>query len=304
MTTEHDRIIGEWRGEAPGPTLLVVAGLHGNEPAGIPACRRVLTRLGDGRRVFRGEIAALAGNLQALALRRRYLDEDLNRIWARARPGRTGKPARSRESVEQAMLLEDVRRILERRRGEVAFLDLHTTSAPGAPFSILAETPRNRWLARALPATMVLGLDARLEGTFLNFINGQGFPAVGFEGGQHEDPGAIDAHERAIWKTLAILGCISHLPDPTGPDSASLALLPPAMPRAVSIVHRHEVRPGDGFVMEPGFRNLQAVEAGQVLARDRLGEITAVCDARILMPLYQDQGNDGFFLAREVSDDG
>jgi succinylglutamate desuccinylase len=64
------------------------------------------------------------------------------------------------------------------------------------------------------------------------------------------------------------------------------------------------VRPGDGFVMEPGFRNLQAVEAGQVLARDRLGEITAVCDARILMPLYQDQGNDGFFLAREVSDDG
>jgi succinylglutamate desuccinylase len=52
--------------------------------------------------------------------------------------------------------------------------------------------------------------------------------------------------------------------------------------------------------MEPGFRNFQAVRRGEVLARDRMGEIKASETGLILLPLYQPLGNDGFFLGREV----
>lgn len=40
------RVLGRIRGEAPGPTLVVVAGMHGNELGGVEAVRRVLARLG------------------------------------------------------------------------------------------------------------------------------------------------------------------------------------------------------------------------------------------------------------------
>jgi succinylglutamate desuccinylase len=43
------------------------------------------------------------------------------------------------------------------------------------------------------------------------------------------------------------------------------------------------------------------VAAGTLLARDDGGEIRAPFDGLLLMPLYQAQGSDGFFLGREVA---
>ena len=68
----------------------------------------------------------------------------------------------------------------------------------------------------------------------------------------------------------------------------------------VEVRHHHVIRADDGFVMEPGFTNFQPVERGQLLARDRRGPIRAGEAGQILMPLYQGQGTDGFFLVRRV----
>ena len=47
-TVVDERLIGCRKGESPGPTLICVAGVHGNEPAGVHAVRRVLLAL-EGR---------------------------------------------------------------------------------------------------------------------------------------------------------------------------------------------------------------------------------------------------------------
>ena len=52
--------------------------------------------------------------------------------------------------------------------------------------------------------------------------------------------------------------------------------------------------------MEPGFANIQPVARGQLLARDRRGEIRAPEDCLVVMPLYQGLGDDGFFLGRDL----
>jgi len=43
------------------------------------------------------------------------------------------------------------------------------------------------------------------------------------------------------------------------------------------------------------------VRAGTLLARDKAGEIRAREDGIVVMPLYQGQGEDGFFLGRAVA---
>ncbi|MBM4361709.1 MAG: aspartoacylase, partial [Deltaproteobacteria bacterium] len=71
-------------------------------------------------------------------------------------------------------------------------------------------------------------------------------------------------------------------------------------PELVEITHRHVCRDGDGFTMLPGFQSFQHIERGALLATDASGEIRATDDRILLMPRYQPQGEDGFFLARRV----
>ena len=55
---------------------------------------------------------------------------------------------------------------------------------------------------------MILGLEERLNGTTLNYINDCGYIAVGFEGGQNDAPSSIDHHELAMWTILLTAGCV------------------------------------------------------------------------------------------------
>ncbi len=52
--------------------------------------------------------------------------------------------------------------------------------------------------------------------------------------------------------------------------------------------------------MRPKFGGFDVVREGQPLADDRGGEITAPMSGFLLMPLYQQQGEDGFYLVRAV----
>src|SRR5690606_2635494 len=75
-----EREIGRVVGELPGPTLIAIAGIHGNEPGGITAARRVLATLSRRKDIVRGEMVAFAGNLGALRQGRRYRLRDMNRV--------------------------------------------------------------------------------------------------------------------------------------------------------------------------------------------------------------------------------
>jgi succinylglutamate desuccinylase len=76
-----DHLIGSIRGSLPGPTLLILGGIHGNEPAGVLAAARVLPRIKERRAALRGEVVFLRGNTRALQRKVRYIDADLNRQW-------------------------------------------------------------------------------------------------------------------------------------------------------------------------------------------------------------------------------
>ena len=52
--------------------------------------------------------------------------------------------------------------------------------------------------------------------------------------------------------------------------------------------------------MEPGFESFDKVEKGRLLARRDGEALVAPEDCRVLLPLYQGQGDDGYFLARKI----
>ena len=296
-------LIASIRGALPGPTLIILGGIHGNEPAGVLAAERVWLRMQKRRAALRGEVVLLRGNTRALEQRVRYINADLNRQWTtenvRAAELERGTPEVS-ELLEQRELLTVIREAINRARGEIYFVDLHTTSAQGQPFATVGDTLRNRHFALAFPLTIVLGLEEQIDGTLLEYVNNRGAITMGVEAGQHEAMTSVDNHEAVIWIATAATGNFRREDLPELDQSRSVLKRASGGTKVVEVRHRQAIVPEDHFKMEPGFRNFQAVRRGKVLARDRAGAIKASETGLILMPLYQALGDDGFFLVREV----
>jgi succinylglutamate desuccinylase len=296
------------RGGAGGTLLFVVGGLHGNEPAGVRAIRHVLAEIARRGLAVRGRMVGLTGNARALAQGRRYLSSDLNRLWTgeRLERLRSGAAAvRDPEALEQCALLEAFEEHLSGGFERVVLLDLHSTSAGGAPFSIISDTLQNRPVAFALPVPVLLGLEERIQGTLLSWFADAGHVALCLEGGQNELASTVEHHVAALWLTLVATGLLRG-EDVTDLEEhrARLANSARSLPPVVELRYRFGIAEGAHFEMGPGFQNFQPVGRGEVLARVDAGsgprDVPSPLSGRILMPRYQAQGDDGFFIGREV----
>ena len=288
------RILYEIHGAEPGPALVGIGGMHGNEPAGIQALERIGRRL-EKVGVRRGGFVAVAGNLPALEAGSRFLDHDLNRIWE------DGAPEASREYLEMTELQELLDRILENARGPVRLVDLHTTSGEGPPFTATADLLLNRDFALLLPVPMVLGLSEALPGTLIQSLVGSPVAGMAFEAGLHEDPESVRRSEDALVLLLSGLGICRFEPGAAMEARSRLEAAGRGHPRALHLTHRHGLRPSEGFSMHPGFRSFQPVRRGDVIATTGGGEVRAPSSGRLLLPLYQSSGEDGFFLGTPVA---
>ncbi len=297
------RELGTWDDGRPGPTLLVMAGVHGNEPAGVLAVQRVFGHLQERELPIDGRIVAFAGNLGALAVGQRFLARDLNRGWGEAaiaalqqRPVAQCSP----EDHEQQELLARFEQVLRTASGPVLFVDLHTSSADGAPFLCLADTIDNRRLGLATGVPIILGIEETIDGAALEWFAQRGVAALAAEGGRHQHPDTVGNHEAMLWILLVRLGLLRADAIDLAPHRAHLQQTTAGVPKIVEIVHRHAITAADQFRMAPGFVNFAAAKKGTLLAHDVRGEVRAPYDCRVLLPLYQALGDDGYFLARPV----
>ena len=302
-TEVASRLIGRVDGAEPGPTLMCVAGIHGNEPAGVHAVRRALGILEQRRSEMTGSFVAFAGNITALAAGRRFVDRDLNRAWTQARLAQlrqNGHQTASVEDVEQVELLDAIEGVLRTARDSVYALDLHTTSGPGGIFSAFTDALPHRAFAADFPVPMIFGLEELVDGTLLNLLSEHGVVALTVETGQHDEEASVDRAEAAIWIAVVSAGLLPERSVPETTEARKLLQRDAGhLPRALEMRYKRDVVDGDGFVMGPGYTNFEPVSAGDVVARDSLGDVVASETGRLLMPLYQEQGEDGFFLVRE-----
>jgi hypothetical protein len=272
----------------PGPLVLITAGLHGNEPAGVGAARRVLSELAG--RPTAGRVVALAGNLAALARGERHGGQDLNRLWTEPRLTELLAQDAAADTPDEAEL-RDLHRIIqdERRRARTAGRDV-----------LLLDLLDSRRLARAIGLPVVLGLEQRIEGPLLTWIVGQGEVGVVIEGGQHVDPRTEDVLADALRTALRYAGVTP--PGERGAEEARARIeaIRGDVPPVLDMVYAHPLEAGDGFVMEPGWSNFRAVRSGQALGLQKGEVVQAPIDGYMLMPLYQGLGTEGFFLCEPV----
>ena len=311
---QTDRIIGNLAGPAGSPIVVFVAGIHGNEPSGVIALQRVFGELASQQIKLSGGMIGLAGNLSALAENRRYISQDLNRMWDNAfsqqyrnAASPSGQIAESRERHEIFEVIEPLLQQFNlptqnpQHVAPLYFVDLHTTSAPSVPFIAINDQLNNRKFALQFPVPTVLGIEEYLQGPLLSYLNDFGPVALAFEAGQHNDPNSIDVHASFIYLALLAAGVIRAEQIPNLANHQSRLQKCGGQQRGIfEVVARKPITADDGFVMDPNYSNFVPIKKGEVLARDRNGAISAERNGRIFMPLYQPVGEDGFFIVRKV----
>ncbi|EAR16621.1 succinylglutamate desuccinylase/aspartoacylase family protein [Robiginitalea biformata] len=300
------RIIGDIRGPEPGATLICFGGIHGNEPAGILALEEVFRQLESAKEpLSAGRFIGVRGNLPALRRSKRYLEQDLNRIWTRTRIGQvcaTAPGERSTEEHQLAEILTWLRELLEEEQPPFYFIDLHTTSSPTLPFVTMNDAVINRKFAQLFPVPVILGIEEYLDGPLLSYINELGYVSLGFESGQHQEPSAADSAVDFVRLALIFAGLLS---DTGGRETRSrLANLREAAKGDAAfyeVYYRHALQSAREFRMVRGLKSFQPLPGGTLLAHDRDEPVFLKRKGILFMPLYQEQGEEGFFLIRRIA---
>jgi predicted deacylase len=296
----------------PGPRLLVVGGVHGDETCGTAGIARILAEFDAGTlQLQRGELT-LVPVANPLARRRlqREGERNLNRLF---RP--TEAPA-----DYEARITNRLAPVIARHE---VLLDLHSFQSEGEAFAMIgprdntgtlepfARSYEEGQLALHIGTPIVVegwldiyaaGLAQRAGGApaeeaALDFGRGTneyirscGGYGVTLECGQHQDPEAPEVAWRAIRRTLALLGMA---PLPAGLPAASAQ---PRLLRLASVTDRlHEE---DSFVRD--WATFDAVQRGEPIGMRHDGTLlSAPEDGFIVFPnALALPGAEWFYFAR------
>lgn len=288
--------------EGDGPVLIAVGGLHGNEPSGIVALERVCRALREQGLTLEGTLIALRGNRPALAKGQRMIERDLNRVWSPL----ILEHLLRRDPAEDDTTDQEMRALwweinAAKESGRPLFLlDLHSTSGLGPPFCVVLGNQPSQRLAASIGLPCVHGLNESIRGTLAEwFSHGYGASMVA-EGGKCGEESTIRHLEAVIYSAMGTSGLLGEEHDRVRTARQLLQQATEEIPHHVRVFYR-EPASGVDFVMGEAqgrrFQNFDSVRQGDHLARNRDGAVFAQRDGYLIMPLYQAEGGDGFFLA-------
>jgi len=250
----------------PGPRLVVLGGVHGDEICGTAGIERAAAELDAGSlKLLRGQLTMVpVANPKARRLLRREGERNLNRLFRPSRPGDAPADYEGRITDLLCPLLE---------RHDV-LLDLHSFQSAGDAFAMIGPRDNTGTLepfARAFEEGQLalhLGTSRVVEGWLdiyaaglaqraggrpaddaalafgwgtNEYMRSRGGYGVTLECGQHQDPAAPEVAYRAILSALRLLGM-------TAPDPQAAPPTAPSLLRLVSVTDRHDE--DDQFVRE------------------------------------------------------
>ena len=160
-------------------------------------------------------------------------------------------------------------------------------------------------LAAQIGVPCVHGLNEAVQGTLTSWFSSTAGPSIVVEGGESRTEETIRHLEASVWSALAATG----LMPPDHPfvilARQALAQATEEIPHHVNVCHREKIKDLDFHMASPAgrrFKGFDFVRMGDHLADNKNGPVRATQDGYLVMPLYQNKGSEGFFLAEPCAD--
>lgn len=258
----------------PGPHVVLLSLMHGNEFAGAIVLDRLLR---EGLIPARGRISFVFANFAAFEqfdprtpTASRFIDEDINRLWDEVMLGS------ARHSVE----LDRAREIRPLIDQADVILDLHSMLWPSEPLILCGRTAQGRDLGQAMgwPPTVVADM-GHASGPrlidYARFIGNDG-TAVLVEAGQHWHPETVNTTMASVAGFLRHFGLLAA--------GMNLSPPPPKVPVRFAVVTEAVIARTNSFAFLRAWCGGEVVpEQNTVIAIDGMAEVRTPYDNCLLV---------------------
>jgi predicted deacylase len=307
-----------YRSPEPGPRVLVLGAVHGNEVCGTQAILRVAADIDSGRLALQRGTLSMVPVTNALAYRRQQRNGDRN-LNRNLYPNATPQDFEDRLANVLCPLIAE----------HEVLLDLHSFQAQGGePFVMLGPQDNTgtlepfahaadeqslalrlgpRRIVEGWLQTYAVGVQRRLERTgsgdrahllstdpkygvgTTEYMRSRGGYALTLECGQHQDPAAPEVGYQAILRTLAHLGMCDGAAAPSASTSVQFLRLSEVTDR---------LHAGDQFARP--WTSFDAVRQGEVIGTRHDGTpVAAPDDGFVVFPnATAVAGNEWFYFAQ------
>ena len=259
-----------------GPNLVIMAGVHGDEPCGVVALREAMSKY----TITRGRITWIIGSPEAVINSRREYQTNLNRMfradWLLSKfEKQTYEYVRSRELMP--ILAE-----------ADALLDIHSSTTPDTIPFVICES-QSYQTAALLPVTIVVsGIDTLHPTGTDAYVNEKGRQGICIECGNHNDLQAVEVAKEAIKSFLCAFGVIQIE-----------ELASPIAQRYIKAewIYKNKSK----FLLAKDFPEFARINEGEVIGYDGGKAIYANTSGVILFPQNcTESGREAFVFGKEI----
>ncbi len=268
--------------------VCVMAAQHGNEVIGVDVLKDILPLIGK----INGSLIGIMGNPQAYEAGVRYIDEDMNRVWAKVKQALETWKTSALTSYES----KHAHKVLAPHLSMADYLfDIHATINPSDPM-ILAPTDfihgdnvdllADFGINNLLCGTGLLPADKQpvYADSFVNDV-GKGF-GVTVEGGWLGDPQLAPKLSSGLCSILHKLGKLKKrdIPNETEVDRVT----------HFNVHNAHTNVPySPGFTFERVYKNGEEIAAGTLLAHTNSGPVIVDRDSVVFFQKSQSSLDSG-----------
>lgn len=273
-------------GGAHDTVVVFQAITHGDEVGPLPALLDVMEALSSGAARFGGRAHFVLGNPEAALLGRRFVEQDLNRVFVDPEAALGGPGAHEVQRAQALMPVLDEAAL---------FIDFHQTTAPSArPFYSYPWRPdwaawtraiggATAWTTRAAGQVFVPGMRCTDE-----YVRDNGAMGMTLELGQRGFTEAARARARdEMLRAMALLDSLA-----AGETTLETAAATQPAPDLFATAH---VEPfaDPHQQLAAGLESFSPVQKGQRLSVPGTPEVTAAADGVLLFPVYPARTADG-----------
>jgi succinylglutamate desuccinylase len=258
--------------------------MHGREQCGVDTVLKLFEKFLRGEHHLQsGSLILAIGNEDAVMTDQRQVTHNLNRLIGRPSPDNSPESLRAQEITTHAFPTAAI------------VLDLHSTSLPSTPFSIVRSDPQSQPGSFTTPRVVTFEeqqLKDHLSGTTLHCATAKGLRAVTVECGQHDDPQTTDFAKAAALSTLVHHRLIQPLDSAPnlGKESA----------RETYSVFEVAIKKDEKFRFRKDFESFEQLDEGAVIGTHNGNQVLTDRACSILFPTKPDAekvGAELYFLA-------
>lgn len=264
--------VWHFKSSTPGPKVVIIGSLHGNERIGAEAIEKLKNDLADCK-LLAGEVFLILGNPFAYEQNVRFLEFDMNRLL--------GKDYSDLETADSSTLAIEQKRVLE--IAEIVkdadfLLDIHSTIKPSRAFMYCETSLEHLKLANLFSVDYIVSAasdfrPADLVSSVDNFVDERGGIGLTYEAGWHEDPLKVSEVIKNIKTFLQELDVYDF---ELAVNSAHIA--------QQMLIYADVIPQSGSFSFVKDFENFDFVEKGSIIALDGDAEITAKQDSYVVFP--------------------